>query len=148
MRSPAELQSKLRRNWEHAALRESRLLGLPGVWPWTLSIGNPSSRRIRDQLDDVKRHLERWRQVNVGKVLWEQVVYRHVSQPVGIPVAWQLDKPSEWIEAIGDPRIRAEFRDMLRDLKDELGRQHEQLATQLSQLNASLLNRRRPSNDV
>ena len=112
MRSPAELQSKLRRNWEHAALRESRLLGFAGAWPWTLSIGKPSSRRIRDQLDDVKRHLERWRQVNVGKVLWEQVVYRHVSQPVGIPVAWQLDKPSEWIEAIGDPRIRAEFRDM------------------------------------
>ena len=112
MRSPSELKSKLRRHWEHAGLRESRLLGFAGAWPWTLSIGKPNSRRIRDQLDDVKRHLERWRQVHVGKVLWEQVVYRHASQPVGIPVAWQLDKPSEWIEAIGDPRIRAEFRDM------------------------------------
>lgn len=39
---------------------------------------------------------------------------------------------------------RAEFRDMLRDLRDELGRQHESLATQLSQLNATLLSLRHP----
>lgn len=59
-----------------------------------------------------------------------------------------LNKRLDAIEAEQKSFVtRAEFRDMLRDLKDELGRQHEQLATQLSQLNASLLNRR-PTNNT
>lgn len=37
---------------------------------------------------------------------------------------------------------RTEFRDAMRDLKDEIGRQHESLAKQLGQLNTTLLNRR------
>ena len=112
MKSPAELRSKLRRQWENAACRESRLLGFAGAWPVTLGIGKPSSRKIRDELDAVKRHLEAWRNIAVGQVLWEDVVSRHASQPVSVPVAWRLSKPSEWIEGISDARIRTEFRDM------------------------------------
>ncbi|MEI6527925.1 MAG: DUF3322 domain-containing protein, partial [Planctomycetota bacterium] len=112
MKSPAELRSKLRRQWENAACRESRLLGFAGAWPVTLWIGKPSSRKIRDELDAVKRHLDAWRNIAVGQVLWEDVVSRHASQPVSVPVAWRLSKPSEWIEGISDARIRTEFRDM------------------------------------
>ena len=41
---------------------------------------------------------------------------------------------------------RAEFRDALRELKDDLGRQHEAVHGQLQELNRALLNRQRPTN--
>lgn len=41
---------------------------------------------------------------------------------------------------------RSEFRDALRELKDDLGRQHEAVHGQLQELNRALLNRQRSTN--
>ncbi len=112
MKSPAELRSKLRRHWENASCREARLSGDATAWPISLSIGKPSSQKIKNQLDAVKRHIEAWRKVSVGQVIWEDIVYRHASQAVSVPVVWQLSKPSQWIDAIADVNTRAEFRDL------------------------------------
>jgi hypothetical protein len=112
MKSPAQLRSKLRKQWENASCREARLSGIAGSWPINLAIGKPSSNKIKIQLDDVKRHFEAWRKVSVGQVLWEDVVYRHASQAVSVPVAWRLSKPSQWIDAIADADVRTEFRDL------------------------------------
>lgn len=112
MKSPAELKVVARRQWENPALRESRLLGGAFVWPLRFSIGRPSPRKINSALDDVKQHIEAWRKVRIGQVLWEPVRYRAASSPVDIPVTWEFSKPSEWIDAAGDSAVRQEFQSM------------------------------------
>ena len=112
MKSPAQLKVVARRQWENAILRESRLLGGTSAWPVRLPIGRPSPSKIVGALDDVKLHIEAWRKVRIGKVVWESVQYRATSSPVDVPVIWQFSKPSEWIEAIGEASVRDEFQSM------------------------------------
>lgn len=112
MKSPAELKIVLRRQWEKAILREARLLRTVSAWPIQLTIGRPSPRRMSHALDEVKQHIQAWRQVRVGQVVWEPIRYRVTSTAVDIPIAWKLSKPTEWIEATGDSSIRHEFQSM------------------------------------
>jgi hypothetical protein len=112
MKSPSELKVMARRQWENPTLRESRLLGGASVWPLRLLIGRPSPRKISSALDEVKQHIEAWRQVRIGRVIWEPVRYRAASSPVDIPVAWTFSKPSDWIEAAGESSVRQEFQSM------------------------------------
>ncbi len=109
MKSPGELRVVARRQWENPNLRESRLLGGASAWPLRFSIGRPSPRKLSGALDDVKQHIEAWRQVRIGQVVWEPTQYRAASTPVNIPVTWQFSKPSEWIEAAGEYSVRQEF---------------------------------------
>lgn len=112
MKSPAELKVVLRRQWENSALREARLISGASAWPIDLSIGRPSPRKMIHALDDVKQHIETWRQVRIGQVLWAPIRYRVASAPVDVPVAWRLSKPSQWIDAIGESCVRREFEAM------------------------------------
>jgi hypothetical protein len=109
MKSPAELQTALRRQWENRTLRETRLLGAENVWPVVVSIGRPSPRLVRTDLDGVKRHVEAWRRVKIGEVIWAAVRYRAIDSAVEIPTGWKLRKPSEWIDACHDAAIRREY---------------------------------------
>src|SRR4051812_24754442 len=109
MKSPAELRMVLRRQWYDRALRETRLLGAENAWPVVVTIGRPSPRLIHTDLDAVKRHVEAWRCVKVGEVIWEAVRYRAMDAPVDIPTGWKLRKPSEWIDACADRPMRDEF---------------------------------------
>jgi hypothetical protein len=109
MKSPAELNAVLRRQWHNRALREARLLGIENAWPIVVAIGRPSPIRLRNDLDALRRHIESWRRVKVGEVIWRPVRYRSTSDDVEIPAAWKLRKPGEWIEACGDAAIRKEF---------------------------------------
>lgn len=74
-----------------------------------VAIGRPSPRKLSAELDSVKRHIAAWRQVRVGKVVWEAVRYRATSDPVDIPAQWCLQMPSEWLEACSDASMRQEF---------------------------------------
>jgi hypothetical protein len=112
MRSPAELKAVLRRQWENRTLREARLLGAKNAWPFVATIGRLSPVLIRTDLDAVKRHVETWRRVKFGEVIWEAVRYRAMDTPVGIPTGWKIRKPSEWIDACGDDSMRREFETM------------------------------------
>lgn len=112
MKSPAEAKAVLRTQWQNPTLRELRLLGGPSQWPIRLPIGRPLPRTINRSLDEVKRHVESWREVRTGQVLWEQVAYRSTAAPVDIPATWLLAKPSDWIEAADDPSMRREFRSL------------------------------------
>lgn len=109
MKSPAEIRVMLRRQWEDAARREARLLRAKEAWPLLVSIGRPSAKKLNADLDSVKRHIAAWRQVRVGKVIWESVRYRATSDPVEIPAQWCLRMPSEWLEACCDVAMRQEF---------------------------------------
>ena len=109
MKSPTALRQKLRRQWEQPALRESRLLGGAEAWPLVVSIGKPKPAVIRDDLDAVKRHVQAWRQITVGELVWEAVNYRATAEPVKLPTKWKLRKPSEWMSACADAPMRKEF---------------------------------------
>jgi hypothetical protein len=109
MKSPAELKLILRRQWQNPNLRESRLLGAASAWPLQFSIGRPSPRKILSSLDEVKRHVDAWRKVKIGNVIWEEIRYRAASDPIEVPVSWKLDKPTDWIEAMNGASFRAEF---------------------------------------
>ena len=112
MKSPSELKVILRRQWEDATRRESRLLGAKEAWPVVVSIGRPSPKELSSDLDAVKRHISAWRQVRIGKVVWEAVRYRATTDPVNIPTQWMLRKPSDWLEACADIVMRQEFETM------------------------------------
>lgn len=112
MKAPEQIKAVLRRQWENPSLRESRLLGGVSSWPLRFSIGRPSPVKMRTALDEVKQHIEAWRQVRIGKVIWEPIQYRAASTPVDIPVTWQFSKPTEWIEAAGESSVRHEFQSM------------------------------------
>ena len=109
MKSPIELKQLLRRHWDSAAKREARLLGGADAWPIALSIGRPKPRSIANDLDSVRRHVEAWRNVKIGEVIWEPITYRATAEPVDIPVQWKVRQPTEWLTACGDQLMRDEF---------------------------------------
>ncbi len=112
MKTPAELKLKLSRQWENSATREARLLGGEDAWPVIVSIGKPKPKHMASELDAVKHHIEQWRRVKIGAVLWEAIPYRATSGAVEVPVQWKIRQPTEWIEACADRRVRGEFEAM------------------------------------
>ena len=115
MKSPAQLKARLRRQWESANTRESRLLRPAESWPVILSIGKPIPRDMQDDLDAVKRHVDMWRSVGIGEVVWESVKYRATADPVKLPTQWIIGRPTQWIDAAADRNVSGEF-DFLSEL--------------------------------
>lgn len=109
MKSPADLRGLLRRQWENADHRERRLLGDRDAWPISMSIGVPSANQLTLALDGVKQHVEAWRDIKVGEVVWEPKRYRASDEAVEVPVRWLIHKPSGWLAACGDSAMRNEF---------------------------------------
>ena len=109
MKSPAELKARLRRQWESADTREARLLRAGESWPVVLPIVKPKPAEVRNNLDAVKMHVESWRKVSLGEVRWDSVQYRATSEPVEVPVAWNIRRPTEWLKASSDDSMQHEF---------------------------------------
>ena len=95
MKRPEELADKLAGQWSSGSHRERRLLNT-SAWPLSLTIGKPSARMVTGQPDKVMAHVQRWRNVSIGEVRWEQVQYRSTSDPVAMPTHWVLADSSEW----------------------------------------------------
>jgi hypothetical protein len=108
MKSPAELSQRWARQWEVADNREQRLL-LAEAWPVSLPIGKPTPAQFTRQTDLIREHLQRWRAVTIGRVIWETVAFRSGSEPMEVPVKWVLSNPSEWVAACGDPLIVRDY---------------------------------------
>lgn len=118
MKSPGQLSLKLRKQWSSSKKREFRLLGGAEGWPIVESIGRPRPATIATDLDCVRKHIQAWSQVKIGQVLWEDVSYRATAEPVKVPYRWQLNKPSEWIDACRDPTAQQEFKAMAKLVSD------------------------------
>jgi len=110
MKTPADIINRLRRQWQSSQKREVRLLQGQSGWPVVEPIGKPKPKTLVDDLDAVIEHNRQWQNVLTGSVIWQDVTYRATAEPVRVPVAWQLDKPSDWIEACQDKPIRDEFK--------------------------------------
>jgi hypothetical protein len=108
MKTPADLAARWLKQWRLADNREVRLLHAD-AWPIALGIGRPTAAELTHQIDRVRDHLQRWRAVTIGQVAWEPVNFRSASEPVIVPVSWQLHRPAEWATATGDPSVDAEF---------------------------------------
>jgi hypothetical protein len=108
MKSPAELARRWAKQWDVADNRERRLL-VPESWPVSLSIGKPTPAQFTRHTDRVRAHLQRWRAVKVGRVVWEQARFRGGSEPVDLPVEWVLTSPTDWAMACSDPNIQNEY---------------------------------------
>ncbi|MCD0459996.1 DUF3322 domain-containing protein [Roseiconus lacunae] len=109
MKSPNELRKILRKQWDDANHREQRLIGLHDAWPIALSIGPPPPAFLTSQLHLVKQHIEAWRNVRVGDVIWEEKRYRATGEYVSVPMFWNIRKPSIWVEVCDDATMRDEF---------------------------------------
>ena len=108
MRSPKTLAAKLSKDWKRGDVRERRLLN-PEAWPVILRIGEPSAEQFTHHNTEVQLHINAWREVEIGQVIWQNIKYRSADTPVSIPVKWQLQRPSEWIAATEDPKVRDEY---------------------------------------
>lgn len=108
MKSPAELASRLARQWQNADLREQRLLQ-PESWPLTLPIGKPTGAAVRDRNGETRDHLRQWREVITGQVQWHPVRFQSTSEAIDIPTHWTLESPSQWVQATGSSEVRREY---------------------------------------
>jgi hypothetical protein len=108
MKSPDQLAEKLSRQWQNPDTREPRLLERE-AWPVELAIGKPTPAQLKQNLEGVRRHLEQWRNINIGQVTWEKIKYRDTDEAVELPICWRLNRPSEWVCATNDPAIKNEF---------------------------------------
>lgn len=109
MKSPTELKAFFRRQWNTTATREACLLRAVDAWPLVAQIGRPKPKALACDLDAVKRHIDEWRRIKIGEVVWETVSYRATLEPVQIPVFWKVRQPAEWTAVCDDRSIRDEF---------------------------------------
>ncbi len=114
MKSPRALVDLLRRQWESADKREARLLAPADIWPLRLPIGAPSARAVSQDIESVREHIRAWSAVAVGQVEWRARRFRATGEAIEIPLAWRLDRPSDWIAACDSPEIRTEYETLAR----------------------------------
>ena len=74
-----------------------------------IAIGKPTGRQFADQTGLVQAHVQRWRQVTVGEVVFQDINFRAAAEPVSLPVQWVLHTPSEWAAATADGDVQQEF---------------------------------------
>ena len=98
MKSPAEVSARLLKQWLLADNREALLLS-EDAWPVSVPIGRPTPALLTQRTDEVRAHLQRWRAVGVGEVVWEAMSFRGGLDPVQVPVAWRLRGVKEWVAA-------------------------------------------------
>jgi hypothetical protein len=108
MNSPEELALRLTRQWHNPHLREQRLLSTK-AWPLEMAIGRPDAREFTNESDRVFQHIQNWRKVSVGEVEWIQQKYREAGEAVSIPRYWRINKPSEWVQATGNPQVESDY---------------------------------------
>lgn len=104
MKSPAEASDNLKRKWQSADQRELRVLG-DGNWPMTIAIGKPSADSLKNEHTKLREHLASWRNVAVGSVRWETVRYQSASEPLKVPIFWDIGDADEWVQAAHDEVI-------------------------------------------
>ncbi len=108
MKSPDDIAKRLARQWNRTETRIERLLD--GEWPLCLTIGKPVGKQVIQNAVSVQAHITRWREVTIGEIVWKPTRFRGVDEPIELPVRWELNTPSEWIEASQDNHVIQEFK--------------------------------------
>ncbi len=104
MHSPEALRQKLVKQWQNAHWRVKRLLS-EEAWPVKLPIGKPNSALIGDDPAQLLQHIESWRQVDAGSVVWKKWKYRNADEAIELPRQWVIERPSDWVQACADQQV-------------------------------------------
>lgn len=110
MKSPEYLAQQLAKQWHNNRLRAERLLGQG--FPIELNISKPTHTDMVQRLPQVQQHIETWRKVPTGTVIFAERTYQSLAGPVSVPVRWQLHKPSEWVAACADKTVQNEYQQL------------------------------------
>ena len=113
MKSPADLSARLASQWHRPSLRVARLL-TAGAWPLVMNIGRPTGKQFSHETSAVQQHVQRWKSVDIGEVVWQPVKYRAGAEAVDIPWQWRINTPSQWIAACQDQSVTDEFQTLER----------------------------------
>lgn len=97
------------RQWDDPSTRAERLLNAD-AWPVRLPIAKPRAKDIETDLDGVRAALAQWRGMKAGTVHWQPVRFRALADSIEVPVAWEIARPSEWVQATASERVAREFR--------------------------------------
>ncbi len=108
MHSPEILRQKLVRQWHNAHWREKRLLS-EEAWPLELSIGRPDGVLLENNPAQLWQHVESWRQVKGGSVVWKAQRYRNASEAIELPHQWVIECPSDWVHACADLQVADDY---------------------------------------
>lgn len=130
MKPPETLALQLAKQWHNNKLRTERLSG--AGFPIELSIGKPTNGDMQQRLNAVQQHIQRWKKVNVGTVVFEDVFYQNLGSQTAIPVRWQLHKPSEWIQACNDKQVQNEYQQLAELISQTKPLYHELLIRERS----------------
>lgn len=122
MKSPSELSQRLAKQWQNGQLRELRLL--EDEFPIILPIGKPTAQLVKSTTHLVKHHLDLWRNVTLGEVVYADKSYRATGSDslVSIPTHWKIGNLTQWVDASADKTVKAEatFLKVLLENADEL----------------------------
>ena len=88
MKSPTDISLQLTKQWHRTSIRVERLLSASS-WPLQIPIGKPSGAQFVNQISQVQAHVQQWRTVNVGEVIWDSVNYQASAAPVLVPLQWR-----------------------------------------------------------
>ncbi len=135
MKALEALRQRLERDWANGELRARRLL-TPEAWPLELPIGKPSGKAVSEAFEQIKQHLDTWRAVRVGEVVWQPVNYRALAEPALMPISWRLRDADEWLAAIGNTALSKEYRQLRQILAATDPRYHQLLVRQRQQVSA------------
>jgi len=108
MKQPTEIATRLAQQWYKSDIREKRLLSSDG-WPLRIPIGKPSAQTFVNDPLKIREHVKQWRNIKIGKVVWEETKYRESSEALEFPNVWELHNPSEWVKATNDKDVEREF---------------------------------------
>jgi len=108
MKLPTDIAARLTKQWHQSSLRVDRLLSAD-AWPIDLSIGKPSAQVFINKASQLQHHIEQWRAVTIGHVIWEDIKYRAGLEAISIPVQWRISSPSEWVAASSEKQVCDEF---------------------------------------
>ncbi|MEO1857992.1 MAG: Wadjet anti-phage system protein JetD domain-containing protein [Rubritalea sp.] len=107
MKTPAELSKKLAKQWQNSSLRESRILHGENL-PIRLPIGKPSPSLVRDDIAALRRHLDLWRNVTIGKIVTKPTTYRTLGQAIDLPTHWEISSTADWVLASNSTIVQNE----------------------------------------
>lgn len=108
MKTPADIAAQLRKEWSRSALRCQRMRD-PGAFPLRYAIGKPPPPIVTQRFDALRTHMQAWRDIKIGQVIWAQHRYREIADTIDYPAYWQFAHLTQWIDASDSPALREEY---------------------------------------
>lgn len=118
LKNPDSFADKLAKQWQNNPLREARWFADEGAYPIELAIPAPSTSMVEQSYLAVKTHLDTWKAVTIGEVVYEKKNYRALAEPLAVPRRWKLHRLDDWISACNNRQVHSEYQHYLSIMSD------------------------------